>query len=189
MDKELLTQALNYYLSLATIVGGVVTLIFGIYVFYKVIKGGESKLLQHIANYALPIGFFASLLGTILSLFYSDYLGVLPCGLCWFQRIFLYPQVILYAMAWMRRDFGIYIYTFVLSLIGLVIAIYHSSLQWGYSEFIPCPVIASTIDCAKPSFVEFGFVTFPFMAFVLFVFLTTLATVGINIACHQKKVA
>lgn len=173
-EKETIVTFLNYYLSLGTIVGGLIAIVWVCLLLSSLHGKKDNFVLTHISSFALPIGFFLSFFGAVLTLIYSDYLGILPCGLCWFQRVFLYSQIFLYGLAWYKNDRKIFGYTLVLSLVGLVIALYHHYLQMGYSEFLPCPVVASTIDCAKPTFVEFGFVTFPFMAVVLFVFLVLL---------------
>lgn len=180
MEKEQLAEFLNHYLSLATIIGGAVVLIFAIFVFYKIIKNKESKFLSIIAMNSLLIGFVTAFAGAVLTLFYSEYLLYKPCDLCWFQRIFLYPQIVLFGLALYKKDFGIYVYTLALSLIGLVIAIYHHALQIGYNIYKPCSEAPFAVDCAKPSFIEYGFVTFPFMAVVLFGFLAILAVVAMR---------
>ena len=169
-QKEAWFLFLNHYLAIATFIGFVFIVIW----ILKLILLKKGILAQHkwvedfLSHYVLPIGFFASLFSMLMSLFYSDYLGILPCGLCWFARIFIYSQVFLFGMAWYKNDKKILDYTFLLSGIGLGISSYHEYLQLGYSEFIPCPAIASTVDCAKPTFISFGFVTFPFMAVVFF---------------------
>jgi disulfide bond formation protein DsbB len=76
-------------------------------------------------------------------------------------------MVILGAALW-KKDRNVWSYINVLAIPGLLIALYHEYLQLGYSELIPCPAIASTVDCAKPTFLEYGFVTYPFMSVVLF---------------------
>ncbi len=64
------------------------------------------------------------LAGTALSLFYSEYLGIVPCGLCWFQRIFLYPQAIIFAVAMFIKDRSAAINSIILSAFGAVFALY-----------------------------------------------------------------
>jgi disulfide bond formation protein DsbB len=168
-EKEAILNSLNHLLATATLIGFVVLSIWFIDLLglhLKMWKGGRS-LYKSIATYALPIGFFAMLGSTLISLYYSDYLGILPCGLCWFQRVFIYSQVFILGYAWLKKDYNIFTYATVLSLAGLPVALYQEYLQLGYSELLPCPAIASTVDCAKPTFVEYHFVTFPFMSVVL----------------------
>ncbi len=175
-----LAAFLNHYLSLATLAALFIVVAWSVDFLVIRLKYGPYKELRtiykKIAHFALPIGFFISLSGVFLSLFYSEYLGYLPCALCWFQRILLYPMVVLFGIAWFRKDYGVYRYILALSFFGLIVSAYHQSLQMGYSEIIPCAANAVFVDCAKPSFVEFGFVTFPLMSLTLFavLFLTAL---------------
>lgn len=122
-----------------------------------------------------------TLSGAFMTLFYSDYLMYPPCDLCWFQRIFLYPQIVLFGIAWYRKDRGVLPYVGALSLVGLVVAVYHHMLQIGYDMYKPCSSAPFAVDCAKPSFVEYGFVTFPLMAVVLFGFLLLFTIVSVKI--------
>lgn len=161
----------NYTLSLLTLVGLVVLVIW---IIGLSINKKENKLFSLLAKHSLLVGFLLSLVGTTMSLFYSEYVGYLPCALCWIQRIFLYPQVIIFGVALWKKDKGAEVYAVALSFVGAVIALYHSYIQMGYNEFLPCPATGAFADCAKPNFIEFGFVTFPAMSLVLFMFLITL---------------
>lgn len=165
-------SSFNHSLSLLTLIGALVLIVW---LFLLIVSKKENRFLSYVHRYALPLGFLATLLGLLLSLFYSEYIGYLPCALCWFQRIFLYPQVFIFAVAWYKRDFNIFRYSLILSVVGGIIALYHSYIQLGYNELLPCPATGMFADCAKPSFIEFGFVTFPAMSLVLFLFLILLS--------------
>jgi disulfide bond formation protein DsbB len=171
MGNEILIQNLNHYFALATLLGFVFLVLWILGIIGTSFLKRKCYISIFVTNFILPIGFFITLGATLVSLYYSDYLGVLPCGLCWFQRVFIYSQVFLYGLAWYRNDKGMLPYSLVLSIFGIVIALYHEYLQLGYSELMPCPAIASTIDCARPTFIEYGFVTFPLASVVLFGFL------------------
>ena len=179
-DKQPIIDFLNHYLSIATIIGLVFVCFWIVGIIGTSLLNKKCYISIFFSRFALPIGFLAALGGTFMSLFYSDYLGVLPCGLCWFQRVALYSQAFLFGLAWYKKDRNIFAYTLTFSIFGAVVALYHSFLQWGYSELIPCPVVASTVDCAKPSFMEFNFVSFPFMSFVMFVFLIILSVLQVK---------
>lgn len=122
-------------------------------------------------RFGLWIAFGFSLVATLLTLYYSEILNVVPCSYCWLQRVFLYPQVVLFGIAALLKDRSITIYSIFLSLIGALIALYHHYLQMGGAHFLPCPANGNAIDCATPTFVTWGFVTFPYMSFSLFLFL------------------
>lgn len=179
-DKEATIAFLNHYLSLLVILGGVVVLVWLCALVYEWKAKKEIGILGLLRKYTLPIGFFITLGSSFLTLVYSEYLGVLPCDLCWYQRIFLYPQIFLFALAWYKRDMSIISYTFLLSSIGFVIASYHHIMQLGYDVLKPCSTSPFAIDCAKPTFIEYGFVTFPFMGVVLFAML-------ILLSLHNRK--
>ena len=168
---------LNQYLALFTLVGFIIAILW----LLKIIAHHYGFLrkykhwMEHVARFAHPLGFLIALFAMIMSLYYSYFLNIAPCELCWFQRIFLYPQVLLFGLAWYKRDKEIYDYSIVLSAIGLFIAVYQHYLQMGYSLYTPCSTAPFAVDCAAPTFLEFGFVTYPFMSVVTFSILLLLA--------------
>ena len=177
--KANLLHFLNIYMPIGVLVVFVIMAVLYILYFLKFKNQKDSKFILEVKNLALPIAFFVTLLATIMSLIYSDFLGQAPCGLCWLQRIFIYSQVVLYAVAYLKDDLKIFQYTFWLSVVGGIIALYHEWLQLGYSELIPCPTTPGLVDCAKPTFVSFGFVTMPFASLTVFLIIIFL-TIAIN---------
>ena len=125
-------------------------------------------------RWGLWMAFVLTLGASIVTLYYSEFLGQAPCGLCWMQRAFLYPQVILFGVALLHKDTKIALYSIALSTVGAVIALYQHYLQMGGYDFFPCPATGSAADCGVRTFFEYGYITFPFMAFSLFVFLILL---------------
>jgi disulfide bond formation protein DsbB len=68
----------------------------------------------------------AAMLG---SLYYSEIANFIPCPLCWYQRIAMYPlPVILFIAAW-RNDRSIRAYVIPVALIGAAISVYHYQLE------------------------------------------------------------
>ena len=132
------------------------------------------RVLTLIGAYGIQLVFFISLASVGISLFYSEILGFIPCGLCWLQRIFLYPQVILAGIAWYKKDNIIADYLIALSGAGALVALYQHYLQMGGSAFIPCPAVGPSIDCAQRFLFEFGYIMFPLMSFSVFVFIITI---------------
>ena len=174
-EKEIILNFLNQYLPIVTLATFILLIFVYLHHFHFRFTKKESKILNKIGDFALPLGFFATLFAMTMSLIYSDYLGQLACGLCWFQRIFIYSQVVLFAVAYIKNDLKVFSYSFYLSVAGGIIALYHEYLQLGYSELIPCPAVGTFADCVKPTFISYGFVTFPFMSITLFMFLILLA--------------
>jgi len=158
---------LNFILALGTIIMqiGVVLLLF-LYFFKR-----DSPILTLIGKYGIHIVFLLSLGGVILSLTYSEIFGFVPCGLCWLQRVFLYPQLVLATVALVKKENRIADYLISLSVIGSVVALYQHYLQMGGTDIVGCPVVGVGADCAKRILFEFGYITFPLMSFTVFAFI------------------
>ena len=121
------------------------------------------KLLDFVSKYILQIIFLISLAGVVISLFYSDVVGYAPCILCWIQRIFMYPLVPLFAMAIWKKQRNIIDYGILLTVLGLLVSIYHNIIYYFNISGAPCG--ASGISCVQHFVAEFGgFVSIPMMS-------------------------
>lgn len=119
------------------------------------------------------------------SLFFSEIMNLPPCTLCWYQRIAMYPIVILTTIGILRNDTKTYISVLALSVPGLVISIYHNLLYWKIlpESISPCTL---GISCTTKFFEWFGFVTIPFMALVAFTIITILAFISLKKNSYEK---
>jgi disulfide bond formation protein DsbB len=116
--------------------------------------------------------FFVSLFATVGSILLSIYFQLAPCELCWYQRMFLFPIPIIAFIATVRKDLNSRIYMLTFSVIGLIIALYHSFLQLNVFKTVSAFCNPnSPIDCSVPAFVYFGFVTVPVISFSVFLLL------------------
>ena len=129
-------------------------------------------ILNFGAKHALLFSFIVALTAISGSLFYSEIADFEPCKLCWLQRIFVYPQVILLGLALWKRDKNIAPYSIALSAIGIIIAGYHYLLQIGATSSVACPEIGLSASCAQKFTMNFGYITIPLMSFTasLFIF-------------------
>ena len=128
-----------------------------------------------VKKWGLWLGFLLTLGATVMSLFYSEILGFVPCGLCWVMRIFMYSQVVLFGLALWKRDRAIADYSIALSVLGIVVGLYQHYLQMGGTDVLPCPAtISQAADCAQRFLFEFGYVTFPLIGVSLFVLLISI---------------
>lgn len=97
------------------------------------------------------------------SLWYSEVAGFVPCELCWFQRIAMYPLALVLPMAALRRDLAIRPYARALAGIGLLVSLWHVALQR-----LPSLSTATTCSADAPCTARwvdvFGFMTIPTMA-------------------------
>jgi disulfide bond formation protein DsbB len=111
------------------------------------------------------------------SLYFSEIAGYVPCKLCWLQRIFMYPLVIILGMACYgndRRQIG---YVLPLSMIGGAISLYHYMEQKipGMADLMPC---TSGVPCNTDYINWLGFITIPFLALIAFSLITIVLWIG-----------
>lgn len=170
-----LLPTLNYWQALGTIFLQIATIGLGAAFMLRYRNENAARIVAWFTPKALWIAFGLSLVASFMTLVYSDYLGIEPCPLCWWQRIFLYPQVILLGMAAWKKDIYIADYSIVLSLFGAGIALYQHLLQMLPGSGLPCP--ATGASCAQRFLFEFGYITYPLMAFTLFAFLIVMALI------------
>ncbi|MDP3901099.1 MAG: disulfide bond formation protein B [bacterium] len=140
-----------------------------------------SEPVRFLSRHALLLSFLIALTATLGSLFYSEVMGYEPCKLCWVQRIFIYPQVILLGMALVKKQRWILDYALALSVPGLFVAGYHYLLQRGLESSLPCSVVGYSASCSQRFVMEFGYITIPLMAFTAFaliIFLILLSKVA-----------
>ncbi|CAM3587328.1 disulfide oxidoreductase [Hydrogenibacillus schlegelii] len=114
---------------------------------------------------ALVLAWLVALAASSGSLFLSEVLRYLPCELCWYQRICMFPLALLLGIAAFRKDAGIVVYALPLSLIGGGVALYHVILQKIPRKGGICAFGAS---CADDPLNAFGLVTIPMLSFVAF---------------------
>ncbi len=131
-------------------------------------------LYHFIHKYILELLFFGILSAVIGSLVYSNIVGFPPCDLCWYQRICLYPQLVIVFMALRRKDKTIINYLVPLSIIGAVIALYHSLVQWGFHVGPTLECVAQGGECAKVYVNVYSYITIPFMSFTVFAYVIAL---------------
>ena len=80
----------------------------------------------------------------------------------------MYPQVILLGMAWLKKDYGIILYSLALSVIGALIAGYHYLLQIGLVPSVNCSAVGYSISCSQRFVMQFGYITIPMMSLTAF---------------------
>jgi hypothetical protein len=124
---------------------------------------------------AVGIAFIVAMLATIGSLYFSEIAHFEPCRLCWYQRIAMYPLVVILGIAAVRRDADAGIYVRALAGIGAVISTYHLALEWVPAlDTGACGVGPS---CTVIWFREFGFISLPLLALAAFLLILTLLSV------------
>jgi disulfide bond formation protein DsbB len=110
---------------------------------------------------------------TLGALFMSEVMGFAPCVLCWWQRIFMFPLVLILALGLFPLDPKVTRYALPLAAIGLLVAGFHVLLTVGIipETLAPC---RDGIPCKTLQVEWFGFVTIPLLSFFAFLVLTLL---------------
>ena len=96
------------------------------------------------------------------SLYFSESAHFIPCRLCWFQRIAMYPLAVILLVAAIRRDRAVRWYVGPLAAIGALVSTYHYLVEWNPS--LEGGVCGIGPACSAIWFRELGFVTLAFMA-------------------------
>jgi disulfide bond formation protein DsbB len=166
-----MVDSVVYALSTLTVFGQALIILIGVSLIMENM-GKSNALTSWIANRGLVLMFIVALVSTFGSLFLSEIAGWTPCSDCWYQRIFMYPQVLLLSIALWKKDRSVAVYLLALSVIGAVIAAHHYSEQVEAAltpadPLKPCDL--SGVSCAKTPFFRFGYITIPMMAFTAFV--------------------
>ncbi|USG63942.1 disulfide oxidoreductase [Brevibacillus ruminantium] len=128
---------------------------------------------ERVAEQALFASWVIALIATGGSLFFSEVLKYIPCELCWYQRIFMYPLVILLGIASAKKDYGIIRYTLPLSVIGGMISLYHYAIQ-KVPSLHELGNACGIVPCNTDYINWLGFITIPFLALIAFVLITVL---------------
>jgi disulfide bond formation protein DsbB len=136
---------------------------------------GRAWLRERLGGRELhPIGWawFVALVAMLGSLYFSDVVGFIPCLMCWYQRIAMYPIVLVLGMGLLLRDPTVWRFALPLPLVGLVISLYHMSVQYRPSlEVVSC---GSGVPCSARYLLVFGFISIPVMAAAAFLLIAVL---------------
>ncbi|MBN2983327.1 MULTISPECIES: disulfide oxidoreductase [Cohnella] len=137
----------------------------------------DTFLIAWIRTYSLYLAWVVSLVATGGSLFLSEVMRYIPCSLCWYQRIFMYPLVILLGRAAIRDDRRMIGYALPLAVIGGCISLYHYAEQKipGLAQMLPC---SSGVPCDKDYLDWFGVITIPLLALIAFILIIVALSLG-----------
>jgi disulfide bond formation protein DsbB len=131
-------------------------------------------------GYELWLAFVVSGTATAGSLFFSEVANFVPCELCWYQRIFMYPLAIVTLLAAFANDHRIARYLLPLPVIGGGVSVYHLLVENGVVHEAQSCRISAPGGCAIKWINEFGYVTIPTLALtgfaLVFAFLLLAAT-------------
>lgn len=163
-----MTLAVTTFLAILTLLAALGVLA----VILLIVLGQRSRMRALLGPAALWLAFLVALTATAGSLYLSEVAGFIPCTLCWYQRIAMYPLVLVLGIAAWRGDMAIRRYVVPVAVIGALIAAYHVALQRLPS--LPSGSCSLDAPCTAIYVERFGFVTIPVMALVAFLAILTL---------------
>lgn len=114
-----------------------------------------------------------SLVATSGSLYYSEIVGFIPCELCWYQRILMYPIVAISLVGIIKKDREFWKYILPLSLIGMCVSAYHVYIQTFLSEE-GVEACSGAVPCTVKYLNVFGFADIPFFCLIAFIIINAL---------------
>ena len=124
------------------------------------------QLFRKNPEWLLYIAFTQAAISILGSLYYSEVLHLTPCLLCWYQRIAMYPQVLIIGAAIVKEDKNVMWYGLPLAIIGWIIALYHNLLMYNILE--SAETCSGGVSCTDIQVAYLGFITIPFLSLVAF---------------------
>jgi len=167
------TETAQLFFALLTFVAAAGTI--GLVVLRIASTAGSESATQFgsaISDAGVWLAFIVAATATLGSLYFSEVAEFIPCRLCWFQRIGMYPLAVVLLVGATRRDASVRWYAGPLAGIGALIAGYHTLIEWR-PELDTGTCELSGPSCTTVWFREFGFVSLALMSLVAF--LTILA--------------
>lgn len=106
-------------------------------------------------------------IATVGSLFFSEVMDLVPCLLCWYQRIFMFPLAVILLIGLHPLDLRVARYALPLAFIGLLFTLYHCFLFYGFipENLRPC---SQGVPCSDASMVLFGILPIPVLSLASF---------------------
>lgn len=167
-----------HYLNMIFGAGAIVLLVLSLgALILLLLRPKESRYLAFIKEHFIEIGFLISLSALVVSSFYSEVVGFIPCKHCWIQRIFIIPQTFLFAVAWIRKERSVFWYSWPLLVVGFLDSVYLIHIYYVNPSTVPCD--ASGVSCVQQLVSEFGgYISIPSLSFIGFLSLLILLLVS-----------
>jgi len=121
--------------------------------------------------------FVVALSATLGSLFFSEVMEFVPCSMCWYQRIFMYPLVLIFLINLLYPDDKLFKYSLPIVLVGFFFAVYHNLLMFKIipESVVPC---VQGVPCSTVYLNWLGFITIPLLSLVAYTTILVLLLVG-----------
>lgn len=126
-----------------------------------------------------------AIVATVGSLYFSEVRLFVPCALCWYQRILMYPLTLILGVATYRQDGRAFAYSLPLSVLGMLVALYHV-LHQKIPGFGSAAVCRGGVACDMQYINWLGFISIPVLALTAFTLITVLLLVSRSQARRQQ---
>lgn len=133
-----------------------------------------NKTLSFFQQYGPYLALAPALAALLGSLYYSEVAGFIPCTLCWYQRILMYPLTLIILVGIFKQDEYLPNYVLPFSILGMGVSTYHYLIEKGVLE--QSTSCAVGVPCNVSWVNYFGFITIAFMALTAFVMITVIMT-------------
>lgn len=127
---------------------------------------------ERLRGWLLPLVWLQALVATVGSLYFSEVMGYVPCNMCWYQRIMMYPLVAIFTVALLRRDGMARHYGLPLAVFGLAIAIFHNLVYYGVIAEGQIGICLASVPCTTRWFEWLGFISIPQLSLIAFTVIT-----------------
>ncbi|MDE2399964.1 MAG: disulfide bond formation protein B [Patescibacteria group bacterium] len=169
---------LNVFLGAGAIALQILSVITLFLLFFVYKKNSRNKFLDYVSKHFLVLSFLISFFASLFPLVYSEIIHFLPCVLCWWQRVFMFPSFFLFGIAFWTQDRKIVKYVAPLLSIGFLVSAYQNFFYY-FGETTNTPCDASGVSCYQHLVSEFGgYISIPMLALTAFFALLTLLAVA-----------
>ncbi|KGR82899.1 disulfide oxidoreductase [Lysinibacillus odysseyi] len=134
---------------------------------------------------SLLIIWITSLIATLGSLYFSEIRGYIPCDLCWYQRILMYPIVIISTIAYIQKNARIALTTAAFAVIGGSISLYHYGIQ-KISFLQETAPACGQVSCIGAYINWLGFITIPLLALTAFIIIAITSFYMLKVLKEEK---
>ncbi len=134
-----------------------------------------NKTVAFWQQYGAYLALAPALTAMLGSLYYSEIAGFVPCTLCWYQRILMYPLTLIILVGIFKQDEYLPEYVLPFSIIGMGVSTYHYLIQLGVLQHPAACAVG--VPCNLRYVNYFGFITIPFMALTAFMMITIIMAI------------
>jgi disulfide bond formation protein DsbB len=171
MITQLITDYLGVFLAYGTLGIQLAILVGAVFYLAERFLGFQPdyylKVKDILSHYYRELALGLATAATVGSLMFSNILGYEPCQLCWFQRILMYPLILIIGVGLLFNDKNMRDYALPLTMIGVPLSFYHSILQ-RYEQFQSAGCSITSVSCETQYTFYFDYITIPVMAFTAF---------------------